>query len=110
VFKVTGELAGGPGCSATFTYDGLINAGSTCSLTTFQGRATGLPTVRRFAGNGITLFGPARLYDKDGNVVGSEEAQAVTPYNLAHLKDCDTPQGFTKGSFSSVIVLIQERG
>src|SRR5256714_12531581 len=53
VFKVTGELAGGPGCRGTLTYDGQIDAGGTCLVNTFQGRARGIPGVRRFVGVGI---------------------------------------------------------
>jgi hypothetical protein len=107
---VTGELGGGQECAGTFSYDGTIDAGATCTLTSFHGRARGLPRVTSFEGNGLTLFGPARLKDRDGNVVGSENANSVTQYNLDHVGDCNTPPGFTKGTFSSVIVLNQAQG
>lgn len=104
-FYVTGELAGGTACHGTFTYVGQIDAGGTCAVNTFRGRATGIPGVTRFEGVGVTVLGPARLYDKKGNVVGSENAQVATPTNAPHFTDCNTLQGFTGGTFSSVIVL-----
>ena len=103
VFKVTGALGGG--CTGTLTYNGQIDAGGTCSVSTFEGKANGIPGVRRFAGVGVNVLGPARLYDKDGNVVGIENAQVATPANAPHFMDCGTPQGFTGGTFSSLIVL-----
>src|SRR4051794_11502439 len=105
VFKVTGKLAGDPGCSGTFVYTGQIDGGGTCTENTFEGRANGIRGVTRFVGVGATVLGPARLYDKDGNLVGSENAQVATPDNASHLLDCGTPRGFTGGTFSSVIVL-----
>jgi hypothetical protein len=74
IFKVTGVLAGDPGCRGTLTYDGQIDAGGTSTENTFQGRAKGIPGVVRFEGVGAGPLGPARLYDKDDNVVGSENA------------------------------------
>jgi hypothetical protein len=102
-FKATGELAGG--CSGQFTFVGQMDAGATCSFSTFQGTAKGLPGVRRFAGVAPLGILPARLYDKDGNIVGSENAQVDTVDNAPHFTDCNTPGGFTGGNFSSVIEL-----
>src|SRR4051812_36385044 len=68
-FRATGVLAGG--CSGRLTFDGVMDAGSTCGLITFSGRASGLPGVTRFAGVSAGGVAPARLYDADGNVVGS---------------------------------------
>ena len=102
-FKATGVLGGD--CRGAFTYTGQIDAGSSCLANTFGGRATGLPGVARFAGVGVTVFAPAQLSDRDGNVVGNEDAQVATPDNAPHFTDCSTPQGFTGGTFSSVIVL-----
>jgi hypothetical protein len=105
VFKVTGELVGDPGCNGTLTYDGQVDPGGTCLQNTFQGKAKGIPDVVRFVGDGAGPLGPARLYDKDGNVVGSENANVTTVDNVPHFLDCSTPEGFTGGTFSSVIVL-----
>src|SRR5256885_12886418 len=58
VFKVTGDLAGDAGCTGRFSYIGQIDASGTCSVNTFQGRATGLPGITRFAGVGLTVPGP----------------------------------------------------
>jgi hypothetical protein len=101
-FKATGPLAGGPGCSGTFTFVGEMDAGSTCALVTFHGTARGLPGVARFAGVSVGGLAPARLYDEDGRVVGSENAQFLTG---ADIMDCDTPEGMTGNHFSSVIAL-----
>jgi hypothetical protein len=45
---------------------------------------------------------PSRLYDRAGNLVGSENAQLLTVDN-APFMDCGTAEGFTRGTFSSVI-------
>jgi hypothetical protein len=105
VFNVTGDLAGDPGCTGRFSYIGQVDASGTCSVNTFEGKAKGLPGVSRFAGVGVTVLGPARLYDKYGNIVGSENAQVATPANAPHIMDCSRPPGFSGGTFSSVIEL-----
>ena len=107
-FFVTGDLAGEPGCGGTLTYIGQIDAGGTCSVATFEGKADGIPGVSSFAGIGIGPFGPARLYDKDGKVVASENADLNTVDNIPHYMDCGTRQGFTGGNFSSVIVFVDQ--
>ena len=104
VIRATGRLGGG--CRGTLTYDGQIDAGSTCAAATFHGRATGMPGVTRFAGIGLASFAPARLYDAEGNVVGSENANLNTAENIPHFTDCNTPEGFRGGNFNSVIVLV----
>jgi hypothetical protein len=101
-FRATGPLAGGAGCVGKFTFIGRVNPGSTCALVTFQGRAIGIPGVARFAGVSAAGLAPARLYDKHGAVVGSENAQFLTGANAT---DCNTPEGMTGNHFSSVIVL-----
>ena len=105
-FKATGELAGGPGCSGTFTFTGSMDAGSTCALVTFHGRARGLRGVARFAGVSAAGLAPARLYDARGRVVGSENAQFLTGSDAT---SCNTPEGMTGNRFSSVIVLPDHR-
>ena len=109
-FRATGTVSGGGPCQGhQFTFDGVFNPGSSCQLASGQGRAEGLPGVVRFAGafGGYTVgpVAPTLLYDRAGNVVGFENADILTPANLPHLADCGTPQGFTGGSFSSVIGL-----
>ena len=103
-FFVTGDLSGRDGCRGTLTYVGQIDAGGTCSFNTFEGSARGIPSVTRFAGVGVGPLGPARLYDSGGNVVASENADVTTADNAPHFLDCGTPQGFTGGNFSSLIV------
>ena len=103
----TGELAGD--CSGQFTFVGQMDAGATCSFSTFQGIARGLPGVRRFAGVAPLGILPARLYDKDGNIVGSENAQVDTLANAPNFPNCNTTEGFTEGNFSSVIELFGDR-
>src|SRR5947207_7303641 len=109
-FFVTGDLGGGTGCRGTLTYIGQIDATGSCSFSTFEGRARGIPGVTRFAGVGAGPLGPARLYDDHGNVIASENASITTAENAPHFSDCDTPQGFTGGDFSSVIVFVASPG
>jgi hypothetical protein len=107
-FKAIGELAGG--CTGKLTFDGVFHAGATCAAFAFSGRAKGLPGVVRFAGvvdgPNPSLVPPARLYDREGNIVGYEQPQILTQEaGDSHLADCNTPEGFTHGHFSSVVVL-----
>jgi hypothetical protein len=108
-FTATGELAGDRGCTGQFTFVGQMNTGATCAFSTFQGTAKGLPGVRRFAGAAPVGILPARLYDKDGNIVGSENAQVDTLANAPNFPNCNTPEGFSEGNFSSVIELFGDR-
>src|SRR5207248_9302229 len=62
-FYVTGELAGGAGCHGTLTFRGQIDAGANCLVQTFGGHAIGIPGVVSFGGVGVTVLGPALLYD-----------------------------------------------
>src|SRR4051794_20095625 len=106
-FDVTGELGGDPACAGSLTYIGQIDASGTCELTTFEGDAKGIPGVTRFAGIGAGPLGPARLYDKAGNVIASENANIVTADNSA--LDCASPEGFEGGTFSSTIVFLDQQ-
>jgi hypothetical protein len=106
-FSVTGELGGDPACGGSLTYIGQIDASGTCALTTFEGDAKGIPGVTRFAGVGAGPLGPARLYDKAGNVIASENANIVTADNSA--LDCASPEGFDGGTFSSTIVFLDQQ-
>jgi hypothetical protein len=105
-FIATGPLAGG--CSGELTYHGVQSAGSTCAFGPFEARVSGLPGVVRAAGDNIVGLVPALLYDKSGNVVGSENPQILTSGTEEKnfgFTNCDSPEGFKEGNFSSVIEL-----
>jgi hypothetical protein len=105
-FKAIGDLAGGGVCSGKMVYDGVFDAGSSCLTSTFHVKVKGLPGVVRAAGTADNLVpAPALLYGASGNVVGTELAQIVTVDNAPNYTDCTTPEGFTGGSFSSVVEL-----
>jgi hypothetical protein len=99
-FRATGSLGGG--CTGRFTFSGVMDAGSTCGFVSFHGTARGIPGVVRFAGVSVAGLAPARLYDRAGNVVGSENAQFLTGSDVTA---CGTPQGMTGNRFSSIIAL-----
>jgi hypothetical protein len=105
-FIATGPLAGG--CSGTLTYRGIQGAGSTCAFGPFEAKVIGLKGVVRAAGDNVVGLVPALLYDRSGNVVGSEDPQVLTSgteeQNLG-FTNCNSPEGFREGNFSSVIEL-----
>jgi hypothetical protein len=104
-FMATGPLGGQ--CAGTMTFTGQLDAGATCAFSEFEGTVKGLPGVTRCWGKGGLLV-PSLLYDRAGNVVGSENAQILTETNFPHIADCNTPAGFTggwPGMFSSVVEL-----
>jgi hypothetical protein len=101
----TGELAGD--CNGYMTFSGTLEPGATCSEGVFDGVVKGLPGVVRFEGFAITGIAPSRLYDRDGNLVGSENAQLLTLDN-APFTECGM-EGFTEGTFSSVLELFGDR-
>ena len=105
-FVATGPLAGADKrCSGLMKFDGQVDAGASCLLPlSFEGTVQGLPGVARWWGKG-NLDVPSYLYDKAGNLVGTENAQIATQDNSSHLLDCGTPDGFTGGTFSSNVVL-----
>ena len=108
-FTATGDLAGD--CQGRLAFDGQIAAGATCSEGIFAGTVKGLPGVVRFEGFDAAGFAPSRLYDRGGDLVGSENAQLLTLDN-APFDDCGAPwapDGFTRGTFSSVIELFGDR-
>lgn len=104
-FYATGPLAGGGVCTGRMNFEGVVGAGSTCALATFEGKVKGLSAVRRFSGAG-NLLAPSQLFDKAGDVVGTEHPQIATGAGSgSELSDCGTPRGFSDGSFSSVVQL-----
>ena len=113
-FTATGSL-GGSGCSGKLTFNGYLEPGNTCAVATpFHAKATGLPpVVRAEAQPGIAGTAPVLLYDADGNVVGSEQAQFLT--TLANESDpgymsCGTPQGLTEAVWSDTVELFASKG
>ena len=95
-FIATGPLGGD--CRGTLTYRGVQGAGSYSA------------GVVRAAGDNVVGLVPALLYDKSGNVVGSEDPQVLTSgteeQNLG-FANCNSPEGFREGNFSSVIELFR---
>jgi hypothetical protein len=105
-FIATGPLAGG--CSGELTYRGVQATGSTCAFGPFEARVIGLPRIVRAAGDNVVGLVPALLYDKSGNVVGSENPQVLTSGTEKQnfgFANCNSPGGFKEGNFSSVIEL-----
>src|SRR5438132_6869482 len=103
-FVATGPLAGD--CSGTLTYRGVQGTGSTCAFGPFEAKVIGLRGVVRAAGDNLAGLVPALLYDKAGNVVGSENPQVLTSGTGQNLvTSCNSPEGFKEGNFSSVIEL-----
>jgi len=101
-FRATGELSGG--CTGTMTFVGQIDAGSTCTLASFEGSVRGLPGVTRYWGKG-SLMVPELLYDSAGNVVGSDQPEIMTSENGPNSTDCTTATGFTGGTFAATVEL-----
>jgi hypothetical protein len=90
------------------TFEGVLDAGSSCFTQVFEGRVRGLPGVVRFWGPGAFGVVHEFFYDRAGNIVGSHQPQVLTnatgegdPLFL----DCATPEGFTEGNFSSTVEL-----
>lgn len=111
-FTATGPLAGGPGCSGTFRFNGYFNAGSSCLLDSGAGLATGLPDVVRYGG--ITpvepgAFPPLWLYNGRRQIVGSEQPNVLSDYVLHQSSACNSPEGLTSGRFDSLIELFGGR-
>jgi hypothetical protein len=111
-FTATGPLAGGPGCSGTFSFNGYFNTGSSCLLDSGAGVATGIPGVVRYGGIAPVepgAFPPVWLYNGRGQIVGSEQPNVLTDYLLNQANACNTPQGLTSGRFDSLVELFGAR-
>jgi hypothetical protein len=66
----------------------------------------GVPRVETFWGKGSLLVDEL-LYDKNGNVVGSDQPLVSPPEaNDPAYTDCSAPQGFTENHFSSTVELL----
>ena len=113
-FTATGPL-GGSDCSGKLTFTGYLEPGDTCAVATpFHAKATGLPpVVRAEARPGIAGTAPVLLYDAEGNVVGSEQAQFLTTLanesNPGYL-NCGAPQGLTEAFWSDTVELFASKG
>jgi hypothetical protein len=107
-FRAWGPLAGEGRCRGIMTFEGTLAAGATCFAQNFEGRVRGLPGVARFWGPGAFGVVHEFLYDRAGNVVGSDQPQVLTnatePGSPAFTA-CGTPEGFTHGNFSSIVEL-----
>lgn len=106
-FTATGPLGGG--CTGKLTFTGVIDPGGTCLANApFHAKATGLPPVKTAEGGpGVAGSGPVLLYDAQGKVVGSEQAQFLTAAaadpNDPGYTACNTPQGLTHANWSDTI-------
>src|SRR5882757_2147968 len=90
-----------------YTGQGITKTQSTEPLP-FEAKVIGLRGVVRAVGDNAVGLVPALLYDKSGNLVGSENPQVLTSgteqQNLG-FTSCNSPEGFKDGNFSSVIEL-----
>src|SRR5439155_9800474 len=98
-----------------FTFTGYFEPGNKCAVdAAFHAKAIGLPPVVRAESQpGVAGTAPVLLYDADGNVVGSEQAQFLT--TLANESDpgylsCGTPQGLTEAVWSDTVELFASKG
>jgi hypothetical protein len=115
-FTATGDLGGGAGCTGKLTFTGYIDPGETCGVSMpFHARAMGLPPIKRAEGmTGVAGSQPVLLYDGDGNIVGSEQAQflsaaATGQSGFPPFMDCDTPEGLTRAVWSDTVELYDGR-
>jgi len=104
-FTATGELGGGEGCTGRLTFRGVLDPGTSCLVSTpFLATATGFPPIRYAEGTfGAVGTAPVVMYDADGNVVGSEQAQFLT--DVLNDTDCNTPEGLTRANWSDTLEL-----
>jgi hypothetical protein len=104
-FAATGVLDGGGRCTGRMTLAGQVNAGSSCLYASFQGTVKGVPGVATFWGEGNVLVHEF-LYDKNGNLVGTDEPSVGPPPADDPLYiNCNSVEGETDLSFSALVVL-----
>ena len=96
-FKAVGVVEGGGPCHGqTVIFDGQADAGSSCpGGVGFEGRVIGLPGVAWLWGRGAGNVVRELNYDKNGNLVGSDQAIVQPPKDDPTFSACNTPQGFT---------------
>jgi len=104
-FTATGELGGGEGCMGRLTFRGVLDPGTSCLVgMPFLATATGFPPIRYAEGTiGAVGTAPVVMYDADGNVVGSEQAQFLT--DVLDDSACNTPEGLTRANWSDTLEL-----
>ena len=104
-FTATGELGGGEECTGRLTFRGVLDPGTSCLVSTpFLATATGFPPIRYAEGTfGAVGTAPVVMYDADGNVVGSEQAQFLT--DVLDDSACNTPEGLTRANWSDTLEL-----
>jgi hypothetical protein len=98
----------GTGCDGTMIFDGIARTGASCEDTIFEGRVYGVPGVTRLFGPGLGPQVQEFLYDRQGNVVGSDQPLVKGEGNSApnsNAFDCNTPEGFRRAPFSSTVEL-----
>src|SRR5207248_9131470 len=99
----------GPGCNGTMDFNGIARSGASClSPVIFEGPVYGVPGVTRLFGPGWGLQVQEFLYDKQGNIVGSDQPNLKVEGNSApnsNSLDCNTPEGFRRAPFSSTVEL-----
>ena len=99
----------GQGCKGTMIFDGIARSGAGClSGTIFEGSVYGVPGVTRLFGPGWGPQVQEFLYDRHGNIVGSDQPNVKVEGNSApnsNTWDCGTPEGFRRAPFSSTVEL-----
>ena len=100
-FHATGRL--GLQCRGRFRFRGVMDAGATCSYITFHARTYGIRGVARVEGVAAAGLSPARLYDRHGKLVGTENAQFLGDSRV--VAECNSATGVVRNLFSSVIEL-----
>ena len=101
-FHATGLVQGGGPCHGQMViFDGQADAGSSCGGGVgFEGRIIGLPGVAWVWGRGVGYLARELAYDKNGNLVGSDQAIATGTKDDPLFTACNTPQGIKRGVFS----------
>ena len=95
--------------SGTMIFDGIARSGASCeSPPIFEGPVYGVPGVTRLFGPGLGPQVEEFLYDRHGNIVGSDQPNVKVEGNSApnsNSLDCNTPEGFRRAPFSSTVEL-----
>lgn len=109
-FVATGPLGGGAGCAGTLTFRGTLAPGDSCAVVTpFIASAEGFPPIHRAVSSyGVGGSAPVRLYDAQGNVIGSEQAQFLTSAANSTdpaYTDCGKPGGLSRATWSDTVEL-----
>src|SRR4051812_47958864 len=101
-FRATGVVEGGGPCHGqVVTFDGQADAGSSCTGTVaFEGGVIGLPGVASLWGRGVANTVRELDYDKNGTLVGSDQAIIEPPSDDPAFSACNTAQGFKSARFS----------